>query len=383
MIEKDFHRVERGMVFWYSPQTAYHTDILIKDGKNTSRSHLQQNNRPWLVVSNKQNNLTAPTCQVVPITSEVKSKLPVNITFDLNGSTQTILCNHIQTVDTCVLRDYMYTVSDAVMARVEKALAIEFEIRPAAVLGEITSSNIAQQLSKTIDSLIQYKVQEYKEAIQNNIKVGKVNQEQIDNIALNLGQTLENLVLPVVTEELSKPEPKVENQAVSVQKNVQPEKPVQKLERPEKAYGAWVPVPDKVDNPEPVTLREPDPAEVPKTPRLENTQGEPKPVHIEPNNQHRSQMDKFNSRLQKTQQTQKAKVEFPKLEAAEPKNAPAPKHPADTEKRKYTRWTPEKCREYLADFETMTPDQIQEKWNIKSKSTVFTVKYRCRNLLGV
>lgn len=33
MIEKDFHRVERGMVFWYSPQTAYHTDILIKDGK--------------------------------------------------------------------------------------------------------------------------------------------------------------------------------------------------------------------------------------------------------------------------------------------------------------------------------------------------------------
>lgn len=373
MIEKDFHRVERGMVFWYSPQTAYHTDILIKDGKNTSRSHLQQNNRPWLVVSNKQNNLTAPTCQVVPITSEVKSKLPVNITFDLNGSTQTILCNHIQTVDTCVLRDYMYTVSDAVMARVEKALAIEFEIRPAAVLGEITSSNIAQQLSKTIDSLIQYKVQEYKEAIQNNIKVGKVNQEQIDNIALNLGQTLENLVLPVVTEELSKPEPKVENQAVSVQKILQPEK---------SAEWAPVPVPSKVDNPEPIPLREPT-TPVPSTLSLESTQGEPKHVHIEPNNQHRSQMDKFNSRLQKTQQTQKAKVEFHKLEAAEPENVPVPKHTADTEKRKYTRWTPEKCREYLADFETMTPDQIQEKWNIKSKSTVFTVKYRCRNLLGV
>lgn len=373
MIEKDFHRVERGMVFWYSPQTAYHTDIMIKDGKNTSRSHLQQNNRPWLVVSNKQNNLTAPTCQVVPITSEVKSKLPVNITFDLNGSTQTILCNHIQTVDTCVLRDYMYTVSDAVMARVEKALAIEFEIRPAAVLGEITSSNIAQQLSKTIDSLIQYKVQEYKEAIQNNIKVGKVNQEQIDNIALNLGQTLENLVLPVVTEELSKPETKVENPAVSVQKILQPEK---------SAEWAPVPVPSKVDNPEPIPLREPT-TPVPSTLSLESTQGEPKPVHIEPNNQHRSQMDKFNSRLQKTQQTQKAKLEFPKLEAAEPKNAPVPKHPADTEKRKYTRWTPEKCREYLADFETMTPDQIQEKWNIKSKSTVFTVKYRCRNLLGL
>lgn len=372
MIEKDFHRVERGMVFWYNPQTAYHTDMLIKDGKTTSRSHLQQNNRPWLVVSNKLNNVTAPTCQIVPITSEVKSKLPVNITFDLNGSTQTILCNHIQTVDTCVLKDYMYTVSDAVMARVEKALAIEFEIRPAAVLGEITSNNIAQQLSKTIDSLIQYKVQEYKEAIQNNAKVSKVNQKQIDDIALNLGQTLENLVLPAVTEELSQPEPKVENNVVSVQG----------LEQPKKS-GAWVPVPDKVDMPEPVPLNNPTSAELPKTTSLESSQGEPKPVHIEPNNQHRSQLDKFNSRLQKTHQTQKTKVEFPKLEAAEPENTPVPEHPADTEKRKYTRWTPEKCREYLSDFETMTPDQIQEKWNIKSKSTVFTVKYRCKNLLGL
>lgn len=87
--------------------------------------------RPVLVVSNDTNNKYSPTITICPITSQVKKVIPTHMTlYNLEGRKikGTVLCEQVRTIDKRRLKEHMDTITDAEMAKVNKALQIQFDI---------------------------------------------------------------------------------------------------------------------------------------------------------------------------------------------------------------------------------------------------------------
>lgn len=185
---KSANRVNRGMVFWfdlaaYIPTRNYKN---YPEGKSIP-SHLQFNNRPWLVVSIDINNVNSPMYNIVPITSEPKPNLPCHVSFRYNNMQQTVLCESIMSVDAMALKDYMCTLSDDLMIEVERAMASQYGIRPSVTYMDLKLSNVVDHLQSVIDKLIKEKVQ----AIQTSEEIPL---NQIEDAAVSLGTTLEKLL---------------------------------------------------------------------------------------------------------------------------------------------------------------------------------------------
>lgn len=83
-----------------------------------------------------------------------------------------------------------------------------------------------------------------------------------------------------------------------------------------------------------------------------------------------SQIDKFNRRMEKSQQLQSGKKQ-------------QPQQPTPEKKPKRNSWTKESRKQYLQDCETMTPQELMKKYNFKSIQSVFQTKYACKNALGI
>lgn len=64
-MNKHYSRVRRGMVFWFNPGKVYNhdTEYTISNDRKYS-SHLQLENRPWMVVSNDEGNSSSLTCNI-------------------------------------------------------------------------------------------------------------------------------------------------------------------------------------------------------------------------------------------------------------------------------------------------------------------------------
>lgn len=88
--------------------------------------------RPVLIVQNNYGNKYAPTVIVCAITSQInKAKLPTHIklgaeNFDFLKKDSVILTEQIRTIDKKRLRDYIGSVDDLTMMKVENALQISF-----------------------------------------------------------------------------------------------------------------------------------------------------------------------------------------------------------------------------------------------------------------
>lgn len=136
---KTYARVQRGQVYWFDPMKAYGGyDTFIGFNGREYKSSVQLNNRPWLVVSNNEGNSSSPTCNIIPITLEEKTRIPVHVYFSYEGKKQTILTEQMRTVDCLSLQEYIYTVSDDVMEQVEKALVVQYNIRPSVTYADFT-----------------------------------------------------------------------------------------------------------------------------------------------------------------------------------------------------------------------------------------------------
>ena len=90
--------------------------------------------RPVLIISNDIGNKHSPTVIVAAITSRVqtKAKLPTHtIVNDFEGldKDSVILLEQIRTIGKQRLKNYIGTIPDNVMARVDKALAISVSLK--------------------------------------------------------------------------------------------------------------------------------------------------------------------------------------------------------------------------------------------------------------
>lgn len=111
----DTCRYKRGQIWMYS------------DNNLTSfKPGVQRSDRPILIFSNDKGNESCESLIALMITSNsAKGGYSVNVPFNnIHGETNVILCNQIQTISKSDLRRYVCTVSDSVLAQVEKAHAI-------------------------------------------------------------------------------------------------------------------------------------------------------------------------------------------------------------------------------------------------------------------
>ena len=158
-MSKNYSRVQRGMVFWFNPDKVYKEQMEFEGFKGKRyKTSIQHGNRPWLVVSNNEGNNSARTCNVVPITTEqAKTEIPVHVRFEFDGIPQLILVEQPRTVDIVALGEYMCTVSDEVMERVEKAQAIQFAIRPSVTYLDMTLDKVVDHLKNMVSYILQEK----------------------------------------------------------------------------------------------------------------------------------------------------------------------------------------------------------------------------------
>lgn len=343
---KQYTRARRGMVFWLNPAKVYNQDnqFLACNGKKYP-THLQMENRPWMVVSNNEGNDTSPTCNIVPITLEDKPVLPCHVKFIYEGRQQTVLCEQVRTVDTMALKDFIYIVSDEVLQKVERAIAIQFAIRPSISTADFTLDTTLKHLEKIIAQIIQEKVEIYKQEIQPQV----IPVSQVENTALHLGQMLEDLC----SEAFKKPEPE----------EVVPEEPAKPVEQP--------------------VVSEPKPIKETKPSSIQRPTKNDRPL---------SQIEKFNLKLQKSRQLNGKAVQNAvvnsigksdvALDKSQPEKKPDESGKKPTEKKKRNNWTVESRQAYLEDCEKLSPAEVMKKWNLGSIQSVFQTKYACKNALN-
>lgn len=322
---KTYSRVQRGQVYWFDPMKAYGgCDTFIGFNGKEYKSSIQLNNRPWLVVSNNDGNSSSPTCNIVPITLEDKANIPVHVHFNYEGKRQTILVEQVRTVDCLALTDYIYTVSDELMEEVEKAIAIQYSIRPTVTYTDFTLDSTIKHLEVVIANIISSKVELIKQELQKEQPpAGVIPISQVEDTALHLGQMIEDLVGEEI-KPMVKQQPKQQETPKAETPKPTPE-PVKSTEQPKK----------------------------------------------KPNYSGMSAIEKFNARYNKTQDTE------PKVEVL---NQPeSDKTKASSGKR--NTWTNEARMQYLKDCEEISPREVQEKYGFKNIQSVFQMKYLHKNAL--
>ena len=67
-----YQRVKRGMVFWYNIDESVNkkSNPTIEVNGKTYTDHIQYGKRMYLVVSNDDNNVASPLCNIVPMSSQ-------------------------------------------------------------------------------------------------------------------------------------------------------------------------------------------------------------------------------------------------------------------------------------------------------------------------
>lgn len=213
----NYSRVKRGMVFWFNPDEVY-GDSIEFEGYNhkTYKSSVQHGKRPWLVVSNDDGNQSSYTCNIVPLTAEDKTDIPVHIHFEYEGKHNTILCEQPRTVDKVALGGYICTLSDELMYKVEKAMQIQLSMRPLCTYADFTLDNVVDHLRAIIDHIIQEKSKMLEQQSQTQNRGGVVPMSKIEDAAIELGSMIEDLM--GVT-------PSVDPKMVAEEKPKQEEKP--------------------------------------------------------------------------------------------------------------------------------------------------------------
>jgi len=88
--------------------------------------------RPAVILQNNRGNIYSPTVIIAAITSRHKSKMPTHVIVDditEAGQQSVILLEQIRTIDKKRLEDYICTLSDEDMERVNKAICFSMGIK--------------------------------------------------------------------------------------------------------------------------------------------------------------------------------------------------------------------------------------------------------------
>ena len=347
---KESNVAARGQVFYYNPIWGIY-------GKNREPKTTYQNNgslefktRPYLVISTDKGNFSSTTCNVIPITTRDDISIPSQVKFVFNGRSQVILTEQITTCNFRDLGEYCYTVSEEILAKVQKGMYIQFGLNLRTP--EVTMEELANKLEAVVDKVI--------ENAKRKAQSVTIPQDTIDNLAIKLGSAVEDLVnvpesVAVVTESTSKFAERenpvctnVSHTAVNVD-----ETKVEKVVKEE----------PKKEEPKKVVQ------DVPKVNRTPNYSG-------------MSAIEKFNARYSRSQGIQAGKTTTIKDTKPQASKTPTSSVTDTDKKPRKQPWDIEKQRQFLADCDKLTPDELMEKYEFQTKKDVYNHKYLIKNRLG-
>lgn len=178
-MQEDAIRYSRGTVWMRRSQL---DDIHHKFYNNS----VQSPDRPVLILSNNAGNISNETVIIVPITSQEKPDISVNVKFNSNQKYNTVLCNQIQTVSTSELKYYMFTVSDFIVDKVEKAVSYSLDFKSSLEKFDKTSDHIKTLVESTAELAV------------NDI----LNRDEANDFAVSVARGLEDLYLNLLQKHL-------------------------------------------------------------------------------------------------------------------------------------------------------------------------------------
>lgn len=140
--------------------------------KTGSVGSVTSKTRPYVIVSCKENNLHSTTFNALAISTGSDDFYPMHVFYRYAGRPQNIQCEQIKTFDVIDLKEYMYTLGDDIMDKVDTALANQ--------LGLSLRAPSYDRLVETIEKIAKAK------AFELTAKQKKVTDENIQDIASRL-----------------------------------------------------------------------------------------------------------------------------------------------------------------------------------------------------
>ena len=173
-MQYDYIKFKRGTV-WMCKDDSYE-DVNSRLG---FVSHVQANTRPVLILSLDHNNVSGYVLNVVPFTTSENriNSYTVPIVGD-DGTNTNILCDQIKTVDKQQMLRYMGTMSEEVMAKVEKTINC--------CLGISRVDRSLDNLENTIKNIVAAKFKD----LSNRTEIDSI----VENIASGLESTYKTLL---------------------------------------------------------------------------------------------------------------------------------------------------------------------------------------------
>lgn len=172
---------KRGDIHWFNMED------FCKQGKFKTKVLLKK--RPYLIVSNDEWNEVSGLVTVVPISSKERFTSDSHVLFSSSDKKMSVIVTeHITTVDQDLLGDYKETVDESVMLQVDNAIQKHLGLKDKSnrELNEFfcSSTDILEMFSQMIDKIMKKKFEEERK---------KLMVENVDNVALRLASTIEDL----------------------------------------------------------------------------------------------------------------------------------------------------------------------------------------------
>ncbi len=94
-----------------------------------SNGHIQSSLRPYLIVSNNYNNEYSGTLTAIPLTTADKKFLPTHFNIFVNNKWNTVLCEHITSIDKTETQGFVAQLDDQQMKQVEEKIKIQLDLK--------------------------------------------------------------------------------------------------------------------------------------------------------------------------------------------------------------------------------------------------------------
>lgn len=312
-MDKWYSRFRRGDV-WF-----LHFDSETGDGLMTSS--VQKKSRPYLIVSCEENNLNAPTFNVIPITTRDSDHLPMHVYFRYmegpeGGRNQLILCEQITTVSVLTFNhpqsNFMYSLSIELMNKVDDALARQLGLKP-----RVADMTVLERIVTELADTQAKKIEEQKQ---------REAQIRVEEIAEMLAKKFN---LNITTQELLNGTEYRDAELQLADKQTVAEMRKTAKERREPPKSELQKLCDEVG--------------ITKMQLLAETYGKAEPAHLE-----------------QVREVAKRKIE------EETK-------PVEEKAKKKHRWTDEEKEQFLADYSSLSISEMSEKYGIKKSSITYNV----------
>lgn len=104
-------------------------DIVWGEAHSVIDTSMQLGKRPYLIVSNNQNNQYSTIYTAIPLTSKEKKILPTHHHIFINGIQNTILVEQITCISKGNISGYIDTIEDEDLQKVEEKIKIQLGLK--------------------------------------------------------------------------------------------------------------------------------------------------------------------------------------------------------------------------------------------------------------